>query len=297
MATGKKTSAGDAAARELLLKPCSVKEDVIRLRGRPDELVGVATMRREQEPDPSAFRFATTNIAETRFGYKRRLNSAPMRSTSLPRMASLNSSRLSFTRLPLPGSQARVPVSLSIDPHTPPGKYEAVFDVAGSDQRAEIEVLPVEKLMLSPRSVSIIAAPGEVVAVDLVLTNSGNVPLELDILGMLVLQEEEQVCLSLQRGLAEVKKKPEAQSYEVFLNAVADSLAERKTDFGKVRLADGAVTLEAGESWFGPVAIHCPRDMIAGRQYRALLKARSGQLFVKITCRKGREEPVSGKPA
>jgi len=189
-------------------------------------------------------------------------------------------------------------VRLSVDPQTPPGTYEATFDIAGTEQRAQIEVLPVERLSITPRSVSIVAAPGEVVRTDLVLSNAGNVPVDLDVLGRLVLQEEEQVCLSLQSALAEVKKnKREGQSYEVFLNALADSLAERKTDFGKVRLAEGVIALKAGDSWFGPVAIHCPRDMVTGRQYRALLKARSGQLFVQITCRKGREEPRGETPA
>lgn len=285
------------AGAEALMRPCSVADDVIRLRGTPDEIVGLATMRRREEPEESAFKLATTNVAETRFGYHERLSFAPMLSNSLPPSASPAIRTLSFTRLPAPGAEAQVPVRMAVDPQTPPGTYEATFDVAGSEQRAQIEVLPVERLTLSPRAIEIVAAPGEAVRVDLVITNAGNVPVELDTLGMLVLQEEEQVCLSLQRALGEVKKKREGQSYEVFLNALADSLAERKTDFGKVRLAEGAITLKAGDSWFGPVAIHCPRDMVTGRQYRALLKARSASLFVKITCRKGGESAYGDRPA
>lgn len=290
MAARSQGSHGRPSARTLLLNPCSVAEDVLHLRGVPDDVVGLATVQRREEPDESAFELATTNIAETRFGYLQRLTFAPMVSTNLPASAFSTTRTLSFARLPPPGLEAQVPVRTALDPQTAPGTYEATFDIAGHEQRAQIEVLPVERLSISPGSISINAAPGEAVPVELIITNSGNVPLELDTLGMLVLQEEEQVCLSLQRALGAVKKKREGQSYEVFLNALADSLAERKTDFGKVRLANGAVTLNAGDSWCGPVAIHTPRDMMAGRQYRALLKARTAHLFVKISCRVGRDE-------
>lgn len=262
--------------------PCSIEDDVISLRGEPSDLVGIATIRHAEEPEESAFKLFTTDIAETRFGYLQRKRFAPLISSSLPNLGQV-APNLSLTRLPAPGQSGRVPVRLSLDPHTPPGNYEAQFDVAGSTQKAMIEVLAVERLSFAPRSLTITASPGEVVKVQLVITNEGNQSLTLGMLGMLVLQEEEQVCLSIQRALAAVKSSKEGEEHRIFLDSLARSLAEKKTDFGRVRLADGEVTLAGGESYCGMAEIHTPRDMAPGAQYRSLLKTRSGQLFVRIT--------------
>jgi hypothetical protein len=118
-----------------------------------------------------------------------------------------------------------------------------------------------------------------------VLANRGNVPLELGLLGMLVLQEEEQLCLSLQQALARVKAAGnddgKGSPHTLFLDSLAGSLAARKTDFGKVRLA-APITLAPGDAELVELDIHLPRDMVAGRQYRALLKAMGAQMFVTI---------------
>jgi len=257
------------------------------LRGTPGELIGIMDMERAEAPDPAAFKVVTRDVAETAFGYHQRMRFAPLKSANLPRVAG-RQMNLSFRSLPAPGTRGSVPISTSVDPHTPPGIYEAVFDVAGEERQVQIEVLPVEQLAISPRSISIVAPAGEVINEELILTNRGNVSLTLDILGMLVLQEEEQVCLSIQRALGQVKANPDGEAHKVFLDALATSLAEKKTDFGRVRLADGPIELGAGESRYATVAIHTPRDMIGGHQYRALLKARgAAQLFVKITCSAG----------
>lgn len=278
-----------------LRRPIAIVDDCIRLRGTPGDLVGVVQLRRAEHPGEAAFKIATTDIAETAFGYHQRLNFAPLLRASLPVDRPMPST-LSFRAMPSAGNEGPVPVAFSVDPLTPPGKYEATFDIAGEEQPAEIEVLPVERLEVAPRAISISGAPGETVRETLVLTNRGNVALELDLLGMLVLQEEEQVCLSIQRALGAVKKGEDGKEpYEQFLNALANSLAERKTDFGRVRLADGAITLGPGETRQVTAGIQLPRDLVAGRYYRALLKARRAQLFVEITALAGGKPSAAGR--
>lgn len=285
-----------ADATEALRCPLVACEDRIRLRGKPGNIVGVMQIRRAAHPGEAAFKTATNDIAETAFGYHQRLSFAPLLRTSLP-IASAVPRNLSFRSMPSPGTQAAVPVSFSVDPLTPPGVYEAVFDVAGGEQAAEIEVLPVERLDIVPRSLAVTGRAGARVQETVVLTNSGNVPMTLDVLGMLVLQEDEQICLSIQRALGEVKSgKREGEPYEQFLSAFITSVAERKTDFGRVRLADGAIVLAAGESREARLAIHLPRDIIAGRQYGAQLKTHGVQLFVHITAVAG-SKAASADPA
>jgi hypothetical protein len=246
----------------------------------------VATVRRAAQPDEEAFKTLTNDVAETKFGYLHRLHYAPLLSSSLPLDMGVPHV-LSFGAMPAPGSEARVPVHFAVEPLTPPGIYDATFDVSGQAQIADIEVLPIERLKIAPRSIEVAGAAGETVSEEVVISNAGNVPLRLDMIGMLVLQEEEQVCLSLQRALGKVKATPEGEPHKVFLDTLAVSLGERKTDFGRVRVAGGPVDLAPGESQLVRIGIQLPRDMIAGRHYRAFLKARTAQLFVKIAALAG----------
>ena len=270
-------------------RPFTAEEDRVRLRGRPSELVGIMTMRREPLPK-EAFKTATTDIGETEFGYLHRLAFAPLVSTSLPIDTALPRT-LSIAGNLSPGASGRVPIRFSVERTTPPGTYEAVFSLGGAEQVAEIEVLPDEVLEIIPRSIAVAGPPGGVAYEQLILRNAGNVPIEIDVLGVLVLQEQEQVCLSLQYALDQTRRSSEEGAHRVFLDALASSLGGRKTDVARVRVADGPCHVPAGDAVEVRIAIHLPKDMIAGRQYRALLKAGTAQLFVKI-----KAEPGEGKP-
>jgi hypothetical protein len=247
------------------------------LRGRPGELLGVAEFARAPDAGPQR------RVEAAR---ARRASVVAVRASGLPRA---HAPGLSLLGAVSPGMRGRVPVQFSVDPATPPGRYSAVFDLAGSERAAEIEVLPDPRLEIRPGHVSVSGAPGAVVPATAVLVNRGNVALELGLLGMLVLQEEEQLCLSLQQALARVKAAADdggvgdgkASPHALFLDSLAWSLAARKTDFGKVRLAR-PLTLAPGDAELVELELHLPRDMVAGRQYRALLKAQGAQLFVTI---------------
>lgn len=282
---GSKAAGKTSPDAEALRRPCRISDERIQLRGRPQELVGVVSMQRGPVPI-SAFKSATTDISETEFGYLQRLHFAPLISTTLPAEPSPLLG-LSIGAAIAPDSRARVPVRFAVGRTTPPGKYEAVFDVGGHEQAAEIEVLAEEALEILPRNLSISGPPGGIAREQVILRNTGNTRLTIDVLGLLVLQEEQQICLSLQHALAQVKPVEGEGAHRVFLDALATSLAERKTDLGRVRVEDGPRSLEPGDADVVMLAFHLPRDMIAGRQYRALLKAGSAQLFVKITAEPG----------
>jgi hypothetical protein len=270
---------------DALRRPCTVEDERIRLRGRPDELVGIVAMSRAPAPI-DGFKIATSDINETEFGYLQRLHYAPLLSSTLPVSHALPRT-LSLSAILPPGTTGRVPVRFAVERTTPPGHYEVVFEVGGEPITADVEVLPDEALEIMPAHLALFGPPGGVVEDEVILRNNGNVPIDLDVLGVLVLQEEEQICLSLQRALGQVKSGGEGEAHRVFLDAVVRDLAERKTEFGRVRLADGALTLSPGQAEAVRLAVHLPRDMTSGRRYRALLKARSAKLFVQITAEPG----------
>jgi hypothetical protein len=250
-----------------------VDKGALRLRGRPDELLGVAEFACTAAPH------GQRRLQAVR---RRRASVISLRSSELPLG---HARRLSLLGAVPPGATGRLPVQFSVDPETPPGRYKALFDLDGAERAAEIEVLPDPRLEIQPGRMEVMGAPGAVVSSTAVLANRGNVPLELGLLGMLVLQEEEQLCLSLQQALARVRAAAAdagtASPHTLFLDSLAASLAERKTDFGKVRLAQ-PLTLSPGDAALVDLEVHLPRDMQVGRHYRALLKALGAQIFVTI---------------
>lgn len=278
-------SAAAATGADALARPFTVGDDPIRLRGRPSELVGLMPMRREPVPR-AAFKSATVNIEETEFGYLHRLSFAPLVSSSLPVEMGAHHG-LSIGGALAPGAAGNVPISFSVDRTTPPGRYEAVFLLGGEERRLEIEVLPDEAIQIIPRTVAIAGPPGGVAYESVVLRNAGNIPAEIDVLGVLVLQEQEQICLSLQYALERTKGHPEEGAHRVFLDALASRLGERKTDLARVRVADGPCRIAPGDSAHVRLAFHLPGNMAPGRQYRALLKAATAQLFVRISAEPG----------
>jgi hypothetical protein len=283
-----------AEAMAALRRPLRVEDDHVVLRGPPHNLIGVVRLTRSPEPI-GAFKTATMDLHETRVGYLQRLTRAPLLSSSLPLDEAVPRHLALDGQLP-PGASGRVAVSFAVPATTPPGVYQAVFEFGGETREVEIEVLAEEQLEIRPSTIVLSGRPGEVVSEEMVFVNRGNVPLAFDVLGMLVLQEEEQICLGLQQALAEVQKrqKPE-DAHRVFLDTLVASIAERKTDFGRVALDGGPVTIEAGDAASLRVAFHLPRNMVGGRQYEAVLHHRTAQISVQIRARGRPMRETKGK--
>jgi hypothetical protein len=263
-------------------RPSRVLGGPVRLRGRPQSLSGVVELAREAVPRDS-FEVATCDNERTEHGYLTRLHFAPLLATSIP-VSVAPHHVLAFGALPAPGTSAKVAVNFAVDPTTPPGRYQATFEVGGEATEAEIEVLANPALSVEPKRIKVSGPPGGVAREAVVMRNRGNVPFDLNVLGVLVFEEEQQVCLSLQEALGAVKSRPgEAGAHERFLDKLVESLAARATDFGKVRVAGGPVTIPPGGSEAIEIEVHLPRDMIAGRRYRALLKTEMLQLFIATT--------------
>lgn len=234
------------------------------LRGTPENLVGILELSNDTG-EPRHFRSLRIRRSELVGGRR------------VPRR------RLMLRASVAPGERCRVPVEYSVDPTTPPGRYEAVFADDHGEHRAEIVVLPQQQLDLLPDRIEIDAAPGETVMVPVVLSNSGNVPLELSTLGVMVLEEDRQVCLALQHALGAAKD----GNYKTFLNALVGDLAGKKTGFLRLKLAGRGITLEVGETQMVDLELHMPADVKPGRGYQARTSILNEPLFVKLRIRQG----------
>lgn len=282
------TSELPAAPDDALIRPLRVEDDGVRLCGPPERLVGVIAIARA--PEPAEFKTATMNFAETEVGYRLSLARAPMLSSSLP-IGPAGPVHLHLGAQIEPGTSGRVPVRLALPRTTPPGCYEAVFDIGGDRRTAEIEVLAEEALSIESRGIALIGQAGEVVHEKLIFTNRGNVPLRLDVLGSLILEDMQPMCVSVQHALEQVRdRERQEDAHRVFLDALVKRVADRRPNTGRARLADGAHTLEPGQSAELKVAFHLPADMVAGRRYHAMLECVSARMLVQIEAKAAKGE-------
>lgn len=236
--------------------------EALILRGTPDNLVGILDLANEgKEPRVvRSLRLRSAGIALPERAGRRRL--------------------LLRERIP-EGGRRRVPVEFAVPPATPPGSYDAVFADERGEHRARIEVLPQQRLSVLPERIEIEAAPGETVTVPIVLSNEGNVPLDLSVLGVMVLEENQQICLALQYALGEARDK----GYEAFLDALIRNLAGKKVDFLRLRLAGGGLTLDVAETRSAELELHVPANAGTGRTYQARTAILDQPLFLKLRTR------------
>ena len=269
-----------APADLLLLRPIRAEDKRLRLRGPPDGLVGIVTLARGREPDFSAAALSVPAIGKA--GYHRRLTEAKLVSSSVPAAPGGDTSLRFATEIP-PETSAKVAARFAVPRTTRPGVYKAVFDIGGEPREAELEVLAEERLEIGPSGLALSAAPGQVVGTELLFTNRGNVPLTLDVLGGLILEDLEPLCLNVQRALSQVRNKDgQEDAHRLFLDALVKNVADRRADMGRARVAGGPATLEPGNSALLGVELHLPANLTPGRGYRATLQYRGGRVSLRI---------------
>ena len=177
-----------------------------------------------------------------------------------------------------PGESARVRVRLRLDPHTPPGRREVEVVVGDARTTAVVEVAEHPRVRISPPAVAVRGAPGATVTARVVLANLGNVPVPLDRLGAVTLDEDGGVCRSLEGALrAEGERGAQA-----VLDEAVRRVAGTRVDHMRVRAADPA-PVEPGETRAVDLELHLPPDMSAGRTYSGMLRLVGASLLVQVT--------------
>jgi hypothetical protein len=103
-----------------------------------------------------------------------------------------------------PGQTRLVPIVLSLDATTPPGTYQAELDVDGALREVLVHVTEDVSFSIEPRDVVIPNRPGQKIHKQIVVKNTGNVPVIVKTIGALVLDEELAHCRALRGALADV---------------------------------------------------------------------------------------------
>lgn len=166
------------------------------------------------------------------------------------------------------GETRTVPLTLHLDPTTPPGEYRHELEVGGLRREAVLRVVERVDLRLQPSSLRVENRPGQTVTRTVLLTNRGNVPLTLDRVDPVVLDDVLLDCRILRRALAALDE--ETGTFQEFLDELVRQAKRALDETGllPVRLAAGSVELQPGEATAADLEIDLPSGLDPRAEYR-----------------------------
>lgn len=234
--------------------------DTIVLRGTPPVLWGDLTLRNDSDEKVKVRHLEMTSRHEQH--------------------AAVAPSALRIGARLAPRAATRTRASVTVDPHTPPGRY--TMDAEGFAQGGVVlEVLERVSVQLTPARLELRGAPGDVLDADLAVSNRGNVPVAIPRAALVHLEEKFWMGRSLTYVLRDI---PRDAGANAFLDKL---LAELKdTDIRPMR-----VDVESKEEELAPGAnavlrlrLHLPEELRKGRDYVRSISFMHARLFVALTC-------------
>ncbi|MBM7808041.1 hypothetical protein JOD57_003878 [Geodermatophilus bullaregiensis] len=161
-----------------------------------------------------------------------------------------------------------VSVRLSLDRHTPPGRYEIEIEIGGERVAAVATVMDVASLDIRPTSFILDNAPKLVQEKTVVVRNRGNVPLRVTDIGGVPLDDERLDCRLLRGALKEwtAREERSVESYFVEVGRQAHKALER-AGLLRVHVQGAPFVLAPGEIRTITLAIEVPSTLDRHTRY------------------------------
>ncbi len=199
-----------------------------------------------------------------------------------------------------PGHAGPVSLSLSLDPHTPPGEYRAEVEIAGQARPVVMHVTERVALRISPNLIVVENRPQEITARRIVVSNLGNVPITVGKFGAIFLDDELLVCRTLRHAAASVDD--ELRPLEEYLARILLSAKQVAESSGILRVYNrsGEVTVQPGEVQPVDLEIRIPPDLDRRGRFRGVYALYTANLTFVIVPTAGpvlvEDEPPPAKP-
>lgn len=151
---------------------------------------------------------------------------------------------------------------LSLPAEVGPGTYEGTLLMGGKKRAVQVEVEAAPGLRVVPEQLRVEAHPGDMVGADLILINTGNVPVLLrgvQAFGIFMAGGVEQALHRAYVDRLEGDRKR--------VDVIADNLAEAHPGLVKMKIQEGAGELAAGELREVAVTLDIPAGARPGRTY------------------------------
>jgi hypothetical protein len=182
-----------------------------------------------------------------------------------------------------PGERRRVPLKFALSPNTPPGEYHASLQLADRTFPVVFHVVEQLALEISPARLVLRNDAGATISKQVVLHNRGNVPLEIDELSAIPLDDELLNCRIL-RGVAAAVDSEEETGLDSVLAAFArqSRLALDQAGILRVRNRSGRLTLQPSEIRAVTLEFRLPESLEKRSRYRAILPIYTADLVIVI---------------
>ncbi len=167
-----------------------------------------------------------------------------------------------------PGQSRVMPISLALDPHLPPGEYQAEVQVAGYTRQAVIHVAENIDLHIAPSPVVLENRPGARLHKTVIFSNLGNVPLTIGQIGPVLVEDE---LIECRAGRAVLKKSIDTietvdQFYVEMLREIRDVVDH--IGFLRVRIPSAPLELAPGATKALELEILVPDKLDYRTRYR-----------------------------
>jgi hypothetical protein len=181
-----------------------------------------------------------------------------------------------------PGHSGPVSLSLSLDPYTPPGEYQAQVEIAGQVRPVVVHVTEKVALRLSPSELVIENRPGGKVQKRVVMSNQGNVPLQIGEFGAVFLDDDLLTCRTLRAAAAAVGD--DLRSLEEYLATILLSAKHVAESSGILRIHSlaGKFELQPGETRPVDLEVRVPASLDKRGRYRGVLALYTANLSLVV---------------
>jgi hypothetical protein len=209
-------------------------------------------------------------------GDKEKIRSIAVKGQDLKGPASLPLNEIPFYAKLHPGQQASVPGTITLDPTTPPGKYNFEIMVAGKSVPATAQVAEVVDFRITPRNVTILAGSATKYTRQFVIENRGNVDLPTGAKCEATIFDSFDLITGLLDGLHKADRTSVESMVKGFLVQWADLEA------GTLTISRMPVTVHPGDKLTVDVDFTLPKGLKPLRHYHANLQLYNATLAVDI---------------
>lgn len=251
----------------------AVGDESLVLVGPPDALSGSVMLRNEGEE-----RLVVRGIAVKRGG----------------RSGGLLGSRLAVRTRLEPGARGLAAVSAALPSTVAPGEYLEHLEVRGKEVPVRLLVQPLVRVEVTPCRLDFVGIePGLVHRALLVVSNQGNIPVEVPSLRHGMVLEADALCRNLTLALREKG----AEGATATLDAFARGLREEMAGWVAFTVEEARQVIAPGESVTVHLSLELPKDVQANRVYEGAFRL-LGRL-VRYTITRAPREPrpaPTGRP-
>lgn len=179
------------------------------------------------------------------------------------------------------GEKAIMPVSFSLDQTTPPGIYNSEALLEGEKTEMVFDIAEKIEVSLSPEVIYFEIAPGTKLEKPIYVTNNGNVNLQFESPGALILEDEHLECRTIRSAVRSLR---EMEDINQVFKIAANELEKLYDEAGvlRVSLKGDPIVIEPAETKRIDLVFSFPSTLNRSSFYEGVLRFFNDRVLIKV---------------